>query len=41
MITLSRELRAVTFDLSSALGANAIRDRDDELMLDGNGLFNF
>jgi chaperone BCS1 len=41
MTTLSRELRAVTFDPSSASGANTIRDRDDELMLDGNGLFNF
>lgn len=41
MTTLSRELRAVTFDPSSASGSNAARDREDELMLNGNGLFNF
>jgi chaperone BCS1 len=39
MTTLSRELRAVTFDPSAASGLN--RDREDELMLNSNGLFNW
>jgi chaperone BCS1 len=38
MTTLSRELRAVTFDPSSALESN--RDREDEL-LNSSSLFNF